>query len=281
LRQAATWRGDTKRAGAARAVQSALGFASAADEGPSADLGNVSVAAVWDPDANPILQQVVLRAGPALSKDRVRAKKAAPSDPIYGELERLSQRFGARVGSIGLSDEPVAVIARTGRDGEIDWVLSRNAQTGLDDAGRFVAGRLAWAAPHGAAALLEDSPQKVAGTLAAVLRAARCELGPNDPALPEPALPAVDVKLRRAVRKAVHEAVGDTKLGPSALLAFARGLQRSADRAGLLASGDIVAGITTLLNGAANVDALRASRRGLDLLRFWLDAESALWRNDG
>ena len=281
LRKAATWRGDTKRAGAARAVQSALGLASAADEGASADLGNVSVAAVWDPDANPILQQVVLRAGPALSKDRVRAKKAAPSDPIYGELERLSRRFGARVGSVGLSDEPVAVIARTGRDGEIDWVLSRNAQTGLDDAGRFVAGRLAWAAPHGAAALLEDSPQKVAGTLAAVLRAARCELGPNDPALPEPALPAVDVKLRRAVRKAVHEAVGDTKLGPSSLLAFARSLQRSADRAGLLASGDIVAGITTLLNGAANVDALRASRRGLDLLRFWLDAESALWRNDG
>jgi tetratricopeptide (TPR) repeat protein len=281
LRQAATWRGDTKRAGAARAVQSALGLASAADEGARADLGNVSVAAVWDPDANPILQQVVLRAGPALFKDRVRTKKASPSDPIYGELERLSQRFGARVGSVGLSDEPVAMIARTGRDGEIEWVLSRNAQTGLDGAGRFVAGRLAWAAPHGAAALLEDSPQKVAGTLAAVLRAARCELGPDDPALPEPALPAVDIKLRRAVRKAVHEAVGDTKLGASSLLAFARSLQRSADRAGLLASGDIAAGITALLNGAANLDTLRASRRGLDLLRFWLDAESALWRNDG
>jgi hypothetical protein len=47
-----------------------------------------------------------------------------------------------------------------------------------------------------------------------------------------------------------------------------------------LASGDIVAGITTLLNGAVNLDTLRASARGLDLLRFWLDAESALWGTD-
>jgi len=36
-----------------------------------------------------------------------------------------------------------------------------------------------------------------------------------------------------------------------------------------------------VVNVAANLDALRASRRGVDLLRFWLDAESALWRNDG
>jgi tetratricopeptide (TPR) repeat protein len=276
LRNAAAWRGDTARAAAARAVQGALGLASPADEGAATDLGNVSVAPGWDADANPILQQVVLRAGPALSTDGLRAKKAAPSDPIYGELERLSQRFGARVGSVGLSDDLAAVVARTGRNAEIDWVVPRSAQKGLDGAGRFVAGRLAWAAPHGVAGLLDDAPQKVAGTLAAVLRAARCDVVSADPALP-----AADVKLRRAVRKAVHEAVGDTKLAPPSLLAFARSLQRSADRAGLLASGDIVAGLTTLLNGAVNLDALRSSARGLDLLRFWLGAESALWGNDG
>jgi tetratricopeptide (TPR) repeat protein len=280
LRNAATWRGHTKRAAAARAVQSALGLASSADEGAAADLGNISVAAVWDPETNTVLQQVVLRAGPALSTDRLRAKKAAPSDPIYGELERLSQHFGARVGSVGLSDDLAVVVARTSRDTGIDWVVPRSDRDGLDDVGRFVAGRLAWAAQHGAAGLLADSPQQVAGTLAAVLRAARCEVVSEDPSRPDPALPAADVKLRRAVRKAVHEAVGDTKLAPSSLLVFARTLQRSADRAGLLASGDIVAGITTLLNGAVNLDTLRASARGLDLLRFWLDAESALWGTD-
>ena len=96
-----------------------------------------------------------------------------------------------------------------------------------------------------------------------------------------PALPAVDVKLRRATRKAVHEAVGDVKLMPESLLAFVRSLQRSADRAGLLASGDIAAGIATLLNGRVTVDTLGTSARGLDLLRFWLHAESALWGSDG
>jgi len=276
LSNAATWRGHTKRAAAARATQRALGLAVSADDTAAADLGNVSAAALWDPDANPVLQQVVLRAGPGLSKDRLRSKKVAPSDPLVDELERLSQRFGARVGSIGLSDDLVSVIARTGRDGEVDWVVPRGAQGGLDSVGRFVAGRLAWAAPHGAAGLLDDPPQKVAGTLAAILRVARCQVGRG-----EPTLPAADVKLRRAVRKAVRETVGDEKLESSSLLAFARSLQRSADRAGLLVSGDIAAGIATLLNGRVNLDALRASTRGLDLLRFWLDAESPLWGNDG
>jgi len=276
LGKAATWRGHARRAEAARTVRGALGLASSGNDGGTADLSSVSVAAVWDPEADPVLQQVVLRAGPALSKDRPRTKKGAQSDPVYGELERISLRFGTRVGSIGLSDELETLSAHAGRDGEIDWVVPRAARGGLDGVGRFVAGRLAWAAPHGAAGLLDDTPQKVAGTFAAVLRAARCELGYG-----APALPAVEVKLRRATRKIVREAVGDVKLAPASLLAFARSLQQSADRAGLLASGDIAAGIATLLNGRVTLEALRTSARGLDLLRFWLEAESPLWGTDG
>jgi len=276
LRNAATWRGQAKRAAAARAVQIALGLTASADDGSAADLGHVSVAAIWDRAADPILQQVVLRAGPALSKDRLRTKKAAPGDPIFGELDRLSQRFGARAGSVGLSDGLPAVVARSGRDGEIDWAVPSEARAGLDGEGRFVVGRLAWAAPHGAARLLDDTPQKVAGTLAAVLRAARCEVS-----LGEPTLPAVDVKLPRAVRKAVHDAVGGAQLEPSVLLTFAQSLQRSADRAGLLASGDIAAGLGKLLSGRVTLDALKTSARGLDLVRFWLEDDSPLWGNDG
>jgi len=135
LRNAATWRGQAKRAAAARALQAALGLTPSDDGGGAADLGHVSVAAVWDSAANPILQQVVLRAGPALSKDRLRTKKAAPGDPIFAELDRLSQRFGARVGSVGLSDDLSVAIARSGRDGEIDWVVPRGAHGGLDGEG--------------------------------------------------------------------------------------------------------------------------------------------------
>lgn len=276
LKNAATWRGQTTRAAAARTVQSVLGLGPSSDVGDTAELGNVSVAAIRDPGANSVLQEVVRRAGPALSRDRLRSKKATPNDPVVSELEQLSQRFGARVGSIGTSDEVTTVIARTGRDAEIEWVVPRHAQHGLDGPGRFVAGRLAWAAPHGAAALLDDSPESVAGMLAAILRVARCDVAHE-----EPALPAVHVKLRRAVRKSVYEAAGDTTLTPSSLLSFARSLQRSADRAGLLASGDIAAGFETLLGGKVTLDALRTSARGLDLLRFWLDTDSALWGRDG
>jgi predicted Zn-dependent protease len=275
LRNAATWRGQPSRAAAAQAVQSALGLAPPIDD-EVADLGNVSIAAVWDPAANSVLQQVVRLAGPALSKDRLRTRKAAPVDPVYGELERLSERFGARAGAIELSDDLASVIARAGRDDEIDWVVPRGAQAGLDGIGRFIAGRLAWAAPHGAARLLDDSPQEVAGVLAAVLRVARCEVAPG-----EPALPAAEVKLRRAVRNGVREAVGDAKLGPASLLAFARSLQRSADRAGLLATGDIASGLATVLSGKSTLDALGRSARGLDLLHFWLENDSPLWGTDG
>ena len=275
LRNAASWRGQRERAAAAREAQCALGLATPEDHRPTTDLGNVSMAAVWDRDANPILQQVALRAGPALSTGRPRAKKASANDPIYGELERLSHRFGARTASVGLSDERTSMWARANRDGEIEWVAPRGAQAGLDAVGRFLAGRLAWAAPRGAAELLDDPPRAVAGQLAAILRAARCEVAAG-----EVALPAAEVKLRRAVRKAVSDAVGDAKLEPSSLLVFARSLQRSADRAGLLASGDIAAALGTLLNGQASLDALGASERGIDLLRFWLDADSPRWGND-
>ena len=276
LAQAATWRGHRERVAAARAVQSTLGLTPSAEGGGALHLGHVAGTARWDREADPVLHEVVRHAGPALSRDRVRTRAAAPDDPVYAELERLSQRLGARVGSIGLSDDITAMIARTGRDGEIDWVAPRSVRAGLDAGGRFVAGRLAWAAPLGAAWMLEDTAETVAGILAAVLRAARCELGSAGPILP-----AANVKLRRAVRKAIHEAVGDTQPEPSSLLGFARSVQRTADRAGLLASGELGAGLATLLHGTTTLEALRTSPRARDLLRFGLDADSALWRNDG
>jgi tetratricopeptide (TPR) repeat protein len=275
LRSAASWRGHDRRAAAALAVQRALGLAAPADD-ESVDLSQVSVAALWDPEVDPMLQELVLRAGPALGNDRLRAKKADPSDPIVTELEQLSQRFGARTGSVEVSAELATLVARTGRDGEIRWLVPQRARGGLDAAGRFVAGRLAWAAPHGGAQLLDGSPERAAGTLLAILRASRCEVEAGDRPLP-----AADVKLRRAVRKAVHRAVGATKLRSSSLLVYTQSLQRSADRAGLLACGEIGAALSVLLNQELNPKALRVSSRGLDILRFWLDADSPLWGSHG
>jgi uncharacterized protein HemY len=276
LRNSAQWLGQADRADAVRAVQTALGLGGSAGGGSVENLRRVSMDAVWNQESDVVLRKVVLQAGPALSKDRLRGRKAAPGDPLCAEIERMCQRFGARVGTIELSDELATIVARIGRDGAIDWVAPREAYAGLDGAGRFVAGRLAWAAPHGAARFLDGSPQIVAGTLAAILRAARCKVAAG-----EPALPAADVKLRRAVRRAVQEAVGDSTFDPASLLAFARSLQRSADRAGLLASGDIAAALATLLNGRVTLHTLRNSSRVLDLLRFWLADNSPLWGRDG
>jgi hypothetical protein len=49
----------------------------------------------------------------------------------------------------------------------------------------------------------------------------------------------------------------------------------------LLACGEIGAGLAVLLNQELHPEALRMSSRGLDLLRFWLDADSPLWGSHG
>ena len=86
--------------------------------------------------------------------------------------------------------------------------------------------------------------------------------------------------LRRATRKGVYEAAGSTEVAPSDLVTAARRLHRSADRAGLLACGDIGAAFSTLERGQPSIESIRASARCLDLLRFWTHRDSPLWRND-
>ena len=140
----------------------------------------------------------------------------------------------------------------------------------------FAKGQLAWATPRSAGWMIAQTPETAAGTLAAILRAARCQLASG-----EPALPAAQVKLRRSIRKQVRETVGDETFTPAALVDFARSVQQTADRAGLLTSGDLVGALTTLLNGNVTLASLNASARALDLLRFAIDVDSPLRRNDG
>ncbi len=275
LKAAARWRGHDARAEATSAVQRALGLAPRVDE-KSGDLSQVAVDALWDSEADPVLQEVMRRAGPALSKDRLRARKVAQNAPIAAELDRLSQRFGARAGSVEISDRIERLAARAGREGEIHWIVPEGTHDSLDAVGRFLAGRLAWAAPKGGALLLDGSLEQAAGTVLAVLLVSGCEVLAGDPPLP-----AANVKLKRAARRAVQEAVGSANPSATSLLEYARSLQQSADRAGLLASGEIAAALTVLLRGRVSLDVLKTSSRGLDLLRFWLDAASPIWGSDG
>ena len=180
-------------------------------------------------------------------------------------------------GTIALSDAPTPVQARAGRHGEVDWLVSSQSKDALGDADVFHAGRLAWAVPRGAGELLGNSTEDVAAKLAGILRAARCEIE-----FDASAIARVQVKLPRSVRRTVYEVVSGTRVTTTALLQFARGLQQSADRAGLMASGDIGVALREVLpSRKANLEGLRTSERALDLLRFWVGAESPLWGAHG
>jgi tetratricopeptide (TPR) repeat protein len=274
LRKVAHWRGHLERALAIGAVESALESRSPNGDART-DLSHVSMASIWDRDASTRIDDLLALAAPGLPSPRGRAKKLGADDPAHSELEQLTERYGGRFGSAGATDRPSALGGSLGRDGELHWVVPRAARNGLDGVERFRAARLAWALPRGAGALVAESPEKAAGFLAGVLRAAQ-----RPPAPGEPILPAVTVKLRRSVRKSIQRAAGDAPLQPSELIAAARRIQRTADRAGLLASGDIHAALMALCEGPPSMHALRSSSRAVDLLRFWMGADSPLWRHD-
>jgi hypothetical protein len=176
---------------------------------------------------------------------------------------------------VSATEESNRVMASLGRGGEIHWVVPQSTRNGLDPTRRFVAGRLAWAVPRGGGQLLDVSPDKAAGMLAAILRACRCSVAEGGPVLP-----AVAIKLPRAIRKSVEEAVGHTVLEPMALVAASRRLHRGADRAGLIACGDIGAALTALSGGPPTIAALATSERRIDLLRFWMGPDSPLRGHD-
>jgi hypothetical protein len=152
-------------------------------------------------------------------------------------------------------------------------LVSPQSKDAIGDADVFHAGRLAWAVPRGASELVGNSTEDIAAKLAGILRAARCEVEFDTSAVPR-----VEVKLPRSVRRTVHELVSGTRVTTTALLQVARRLQQSADRAGLMTSGDIGVALGEVLpSGKANLEGLRTSERALDLLRFWVGAESPLW----
>ncbi len=276
MHSAATWRGHAERAAAIRAVEQTLGLDAPRAEPWTFEQDGVFSAALWDRETSPVLDDVLRRVGSSLFKPQVRTKKVTPNDPIYVELERLCEQLGVRVASVALSTDVSAPAAYASTDLAIHWLMPSECRDGLDERSRFLAGRLAWAAPRGAGWLLDDSASSAAGKIAALLRAARCDV-----AVGEAMLPAAEVKLRRAARRSVQEAVGGATLSAASLLTFARSLHRSGDRAGLLACGDIGIALATVLHGVTTIAALRASARGLDLARFCMDAESPLWRSDG
>jgi uncharacterized protein HemY len=275
LRKSAHWQGSFERASAIAAVEDAIEPGGALESGTT-DLSHVSTAAFWDRESDSTIEEMVRAAGPSLSDPRPRGKKLPADSAVARELQQISEGFGARFASASAEESIDRTQAFVDRDGALQWFIPSASRDGLDSVQRFVAGRLAWAAPRGGAELVDSSPEKAAGLLAGIILAARCSVAPGGPTLP-----AVPVKLRRASRKAVRDVLGDRAIAPASLLDAARRFQRSADRAGLVASGDIAASWAVVFGSTPTMTALRTSPRALDLLRFWAAADSPLWGTHG
>lgn len=275
IREAAAWQGAVERGSALAALEKALrnDLQTSAER---AEMGHVSAAALWDGSQDPIVDAVIRCAGPALSSPRLRSKKLAVDSAVVRELERVADRFGARCGSVSVSEQADRLHAHLDRDQAIHWILPAEAGDGLDKGQRFEAGRLAWAVPRGAGALVSRTPEAGAGATMSILLAAGRTVATGGPSLP-----SVPVKLRRSVRKRVAEVVGDRVTDTAAILAAIERLQRSADRAGLLWGGDIGAALRAVLGTQGERDTARSSPRALSVAHFWAAPDSPRWGAHG
>ncbi|MEM7135432.1 MAG: tetratricopeptide repeat protein [Myxococcota bacterium] len=280
LRDAARWRGHANRAVAAERVlmlfEPTGTFAGAPGEAP--DFGSVDAEALGDHSLDERMQQLVLRGCAGLDKSRHRSRHKASEDArAVAELNALCTRFGAPRGVVRLGDDVAKPQARLNRRGEVDWLLPNAAVKGLEAAFSFTAGRLAWITPRGGSVLLEATRAQATGTLAAVLRAAGCEVTSDLGGIPR-----VDVKLSRSARRSVGDALGDAATTLSSLQAVARWFQQSADRAGLIACQDIAAALEVIL-GTEKItpERIAESPRAIELTRFWLHPESPVWGAHG
>jgi hypothetical protein len=274
IQNAALWRGHAARASAVATARAVLDGAEPNEDAKPLDLSPVPTASISNRDSSTVVDRVIRIVGTARAKDRIRSKTLDAKHPLYPDFGHLCEMHGRRCGSVGVSRDADAVSAYLGRDGEIHWVVPSRCVDGLEPRDRFRAGQLAWAVPLGATELLDESATAAAGLLVAVLRAAHCRVQTAGPVLP-----AVSTKLRRAVRKGVHEAAANADLGPSDLLAAVERIHRTADRAGLLASGDLAVSLASVC-GEPTLEKVASSTRARDLLRFWMADDSPLWSRD-
>ncbi|MEM8609517.1 MAG: tetratricopeptide repeat protein [Myxococcota bacterium] len=280
LRNAAVWRSHPRRTAAANRIVAVLSLTEPRPEDgeTSPVFDAVPSDELADDPAPQAHRRIVALVGPTLDKRRRRTRsKVVPSTPVYDRLEHLCGRFDARIGTVSIGTEPSVWQASVNRHGQVDWVVPSQAKPDVAGTDLFQAGRLAWLTPRGGAPFLEITVEQATAKLAAVVRASKREVISDLGGIPR-----VETKLARSLRRSVSEILGEEPTPMTALEATARWFQQSADRAGLLAVEDIEIALASLVaRDRVTIDALRASPRAIDLLRFWLDSRSPLWRHHG
>ncbi|MGB5809868.1 MAG: tetratricopeptide repeat protein, partial [Polyangiales bacterium] len=280
LRDAAVWGGQKERASAVEEALTALrsGATSTTRVNPGERFDRIDASALPGAPPDPVVLRLMRQVGPLLDKTRTRSRrKIAPGSPIYAQLDQLCRRVGGAIGQVAHGAPDNTLVSRLNRHEQLDWLVPAGQPDVLSDAARFEAGRLAWITTRGARSWLDVSAEEAAGQLAGILRAGRREPAPDIGGIPH-----VDVKLPRAGRRLVGELIPEGTKTMTAVLDDVRWFQRGADQAGLVACGHIGPAMSGVLGSkAVTIEEVRASKRAIGLLRFWLHHESILWGAHG
>lgn len=190
---------------------------------------------------------------------------------LRDELVGHARSFGSEVEELYVGgNDPERLLVLPGRKGGI-WIAGGSVVSPMDPLRRFLAGQQSYALQRGIVPLLRRPPEDAAMLLAAACAASEA---PLPAAAGRSVVPELAGRLARSLprrtRKAVQQLAPALPEGGAKLVEFCRDARRSAMRAGLLLSGDLVAVLEALLAGPLLFSTIRRSADAADLLDYWL-----------
>ncbi len=158
------------------------------------------------------------------------------------------------------------------------FVVGRDVQSPLTPLQRFLVGRLAVGLRLGVAPFLRRDPASAATALYGAAAAAESTLAAGEG---RAGMAETTRRIYKAMPRRVRKAVPDAArgLGDGRIIdAWAQLVHRSANRAGLLLSGDLAAVLAALIGETPTPEIVLASIEGRDMLTFWLSPEALALR---
>jgi hypothetical protein len=198
------------------------------------------------------------------------------------ELGAIGDALGCPMGDIYVGGSDASrVAAFHGKKDRVTWVLGPGVDAPLDTPRRYLAGRVAFATHAGSIAWLDRAPEEGALLLMAAAAAA-------DVSLPAAGgfagmvewTRAVGKAMPRKVRKAVAELAPRLPQGGATLATYCAAAQQSAERAGLITSGDLHGSLAYLLGRDPRLADVEANASLHDLVMFWTSREALALRRE-
>jgi cellulose synthase operon protein C len=197
--------------------------------------------------------------------------------PVRDEVWTLAQVYNLPPGDFYAGGAPDLIAVLPGRRERPTWIAGPRVAAPLDPRDRFEVGRLAWAYEQGTLPLLN----RPAGQSVHLLLAAAAASGVTlQRAGRRPGVEELVPDLARALSRRARRAIAELTLPDDvhAFETYVHAARRSANRAGLLVSGDVMLALFAVLDAPPDLAQVRASEDGRDLLRFWISTDSLALR---